>query len=81
MCEICRKIPCDPRCPNAEQPKPVCQCDVCGGDLYVGDEYYEDARDGAKICRDCVINLDVDEVLEMCGVEAKKMEEPEEERW
>lgn len=41
MCEICRKYPCHPRCPNYEYPKTKYYCSVCGDGIYFGDEYIE----------------------------------------
>lgn len=38
MCEICLKSPCDPRCPNAPDPKPVYICDGCGHDIVEGED-------------------------------------------
>lgn len=29
MCAVCRKNPCDSRCPNAEEPKSICTCEWC----------------------------------------------------
>lgn len=29
MCAVCRKNPCDSRCPNAEEPSPVYTCEWC----------------------------------------------------
>lgn len=50
MCDICRKTPCVNRCPNAEPPV-VFNCENCGNDISVGDEYI---KVGYKIyCMDC----------------------------
>lgn len=71
MCSVCRKNPCDPRCPNAEEPKPEFYCELCGRPVYGGDEYFETPIDGAKICVECVCNMDALEVLEMCNESLK----------
>ena len=39
MCSICLRNPCDSRCPNAPEPKPVEICSECGEGIYEGDEY------------------------------------------
>lgn len=31
MCAVCRKNPCDSRCPNAEEPKSIYTCEWCNG--------------------------------------------------
>lgn len=41
MCEVCRKTPCDYRCPNADEPKILCK--NCDKILTVDDETYRDA--------------------------------------
>lgn len=56
MCNICQKIPCDKRCPNAD-PKPVCFCDKCGGDIDEGSTFYEIKIEGYptfNLCEHCV---------------------------
>lgn len=41
MCSECWKNPCDPRCPNAPEPAVVYYCELCGDEIYEGDEYWE----------------------------------------
>lgn len=52
MCEVCHKVPCDNRCPNAPEPPSVAQCVECGVYLYVGDECYKFGDD--YYCTDCM---------------------------
>lgn len=52
MCEICRRTPCHPSCPNAPEPSIFDHCVECGYEIYDGDEYYE--IDGKKYCEACV---------------------------
>lgn len=52
MCEVCRRNPCHPRCPNAPEPPFFAECDSCGCDIYDGDEYYK--IDGHNYCEACV---------------------------
>ena len=39
MCAVCRKNPCDSRCPNAEEPKSIYTCEWCEEPIYEGDKY------------------------------------------
>ena len=50
MCAICMKIPCDSRCPNAPEIKPVHICIDCGSAIFSGEKYFE-GPDG-PICKD-----------------------------
>ena len=38
---MCRQYPCDPRCPNAESPKPIYTCIRCDREICEGDAYYD----------------------------------------
>lgn len=40
MCDECRQYPCHPRCPNADEPVALYECDLCGYSIYEGDEMY-----------------------------------------
>ena len=52
MCAQCRQTPCDPRCPNAEEPEPAF---ICGwGGEKVWDNLAYDMEGGILVCRDCV---------------------------
>lgn len=44
MCDICRRYPCDSRCPNAPEPATVYKCAYCGEPIVEGDEFvkYDD---------------------------------------
>ena len=52
MCNVCLQSPCDPRCPGAEEPKVYTHCEICGGEIYEGDEFY-DVLD-FKVCEACM---------------------------
>ena len=39
MCEICRKHPCHPRCPNTESLQIKKVCSICNEGIYDGEEY------------------------------------------
>ena len=52
MCEICRRDPCDPRCPNAPEPPVVFVCSGCSGKIREGDDYWDIL--GEQFCESCV---------------------------
>lgn len=52
MCDVCLKIPCDPRCPNAPDPPRVYVCSGCGDDILDGDDYWDIM--GEQWCEDCI---------------------------
>ena len=54
MCDICLQSPCNPRCPNAEEPKVYTRCEVCGGKIYEGDDFYKVLD--IDVCEDCLQN-------------------------
>lgn len=55
MCDVCWKTPCDPRCPNAPEPKKFGKCNECGYDIYEGDDYYE--INGETYCEACICSF------------------------
>lgn len=54
ICEICRMIPCDSRCPNAPEPPVIYECTTCGAEIRVGERVYK--LDGYPYCEECVEN-------------------------
>lgn len=52
MCDICLRIPCDPRCPNAPEPPSVFICSGCGDHIRDGDDYWDVM--GEQFCSDCI---------------------------
>ena len=70
MCEICRKSPCDYRCPNYEPPKVSCHCSICGAGIYDEEKYIE-TLDGYYIHYDCA--FEIDELINFLGLEVKTM--------
>ena len=52
MCDVCLKSPCDPRCPNAPEPKTVFICSGCGEYILDGDDYWEIL--GEQFCESCI---------------------------
>ena len=41
MCDICRQIPCDARCPNSLEFEPLIKCKTCKSILYGGERYLQ----------------------------------------
>lgn len=54
ICEICRQMPCDSRCPNAPEAHAVYECVLCGEPIREGDYFYN--LDGASYCEECIEN-------------------------
>lgn len=52
MCDICRKIPCDNRCPNVADPRKIGICSICKEDILIGWDYYE--FDETLVCDNCI---------------------------
>jgi hypothetical protein len=56
LCIECLKDPCDPRCPNAEQPKIIGRCKYCSSEIYdYQKEVYGQAGVGLFCNLDCVL--------------------------
>lgn len=72
MCYICRKTPCDCRCPNYIPPKTAYHCSICGERIYEGEEYIENDN-GDYRHYDCFFGMK--DLLEWLGYEIKTMEE------
>ena len=54
MCCECMRFPCHPRCPNADEEKPVCSCSMCGDGIYAEETMY--VIDGVEFCESCIDN-------------------------
>lgn len=65
MCSLCLKTPCDSRCPNAPEPKPVVNCKECGVGIFEGERFYDSEK--GSICEDCMDDMTVSEMLELFG--------------
>lgn len=65
MCEICHHIPCDSRCPNAPEPKPIYRCSECGEGICEGDEYF--AGTNGYVCKECLEDMAAETILSLCG--------------
>lgn len=69
MCEVCRQLLCNSQCPNAPETKPVYKCEKCGCGIYDGEQYF-DSPEG-YICKDCMDDMTVSEVIEIMGKSLK----------
>lgn len=54
MCEHCRSIPHLNGCPMADDPPLFAYCQRCGGEIWLGEDYYK--IDGIY-CIDCVDDM------------------------
>lgn len=53
MCEICKKDPCDFRCPNFVPKSATHYCSICGDGIYSGEEYIRNDND-EYVHEDCI---------------------------
>lgn len=65
MCSMCLQYPCDSRCPNTTEQKPVYKCCVCGYGIFSGDKYY-DGPEG-YMCEDCIEDMAAKEFMKLIG--------------
>ena len=72
MCNVCRKNPCHPQCPNYIPPKTYHYCSICQEGIYNGEEDIED-DDGEYAHWEC-IDYGRD-LVRFLGYEIKTMEE------
>lgn len=69
MCSICYSTPCHPRCPNADEEKPVYRCSECGGSIFEGDKFFQ--NDIKEICEECMEEMSVEEILNLFNEDLK----------
>lgn len=72
MCEICRMIPCHPRCPDYSPHKSSHYCSLCGDGICKGEEYVKNL-DGEYRHYDCFYGMR--DLLEWLGYEIKTYNE------
>ena len=65
MCELCLKTFCPSGCPNREWGEHK-KCPICGNYIYI-DEGIR-APDGEIYCKDCISEMDIDEILQICEI-------------
>lgn len=72
MCNLCRREPCHPRCPNYIPQKATRYCSVCGEGIYSGEEYIENL-DSEYRHYDCFQGIR--DLLDWLGYKVMTMEE------
>ena len=70
MCSMCNSYPCNPVCPNADEPLPIGKCNHCKEGIYVGDEIVEVG--GKTYHCDCLYELPQKEMFKLLGFEVKE---------
>lgn len=65
MCDVCRQIPCHPRCPNAPEPTAVLMCARCNSGIYAGDRYHN--SEGGVLCMECIDDMSARDYMEFIG--------------
>ena len=56
MCELCRKTPCDTRCPNYVSPSTEYYCSICNEGIYTGEEYIKNDN-GDYVHYECISGI------------------------
>lgn len=72
MCEICKKNPCHPRCPNYVPIKSNYYCSICNDRIYEGQKYIEN-ENGEYAHWDCIEYLN--DLVDFLGVLIEEMED------
>jgi len=75
MCSLCKKTPCDSRCPNYVPSKATHYCSACGEGIYTGEEYLENDN-GEYRHYDCFYGMR--DLVGWLGHEVKTMENEDE---
>jgi len=65
MCQICKRTPCMPMCPN-ERSSSYDDCAECGSSIYQGQEHYN--LNGYKFHSNCITLLDSAEILRILNI-------------
>jgi hypothetical protein len=66
MCDTCLQTPCAFGCPNHE-PEQIFECGLCDQGIIAGETYAE--IEGKKYHLDCLDELSISELVELCGYE------------
>lgn len=56
MCELCRKTPCDTRCPNYVSPFTEHYCSICNEGICTGEEYIKNDN-GDYVHYECISGI------------------------
>lgn len=73
MCDICRKTPCDPRCPNAPEESELTsiRCEECNRMLERGERYAR-SWDGYCTCERCLRKMPLEDILDVFSLDLKE---------
>lgn len=77
MCSVCLQTPCDPRCPNAADPKGVDDCILCESPIVPGDEYGK--INGLSYCESCLEDMPLSNLITLGGGEWHTSDDEDEE--
>jgi len=72
VCSVCLKSPCDPRCPNAPEPKSIYICNHCGEPIVEGEDYAD--VDGDYYHEECFTDCAAGILLEKYGAAIRTAE-------
>lgn len=70
MCDICRQIPCDARCPNAKDEAGNTECRMCKLPIRKGDRYLPTSE--GSYCIECLRSFSMWEWLGVFGEELEE---------
>lgn len=70
MCDICRQIPCDARCPNAKDEVGDVECRMCKLPINKGDRYLPTPE--GNYCIECLKSFSMWEWLGVFGEELEE---------
>ena len=73
MCEICRQVPCDYRCPNHILSLSYHKCYFCKDDILNGEEYIENYI-GEFAHLECCRLWNLEEVFKFLDIRVNRME-------
>ena len=74
MCEICRQVPCDCRCPNYSSTALHYRCSLCGDSIEIGEEYIE-SYNGDMAHVECCSLYGITDTLNFLDIDVKTMED------
>ena len=70
MCDICRQIPCDARCPNAKDEAGNTECSFCKLPIHKGERYLPTPE--GNYCIECMKSFSMWEWLGVFGEELEE---------
>lgn len=70
MCDICRRTPCHPRCPNAEEKVTEFVCFYCDEPIEFGEEFLK-SDVGNTVHAECFSSMDREDVFRFFGEDEK----------